>query len=142
MTKCRKGQKFVEENLLVDNDICKDVEKNTRKQNECQEWHQQKKCWLTASLFSCVINRRKSIYPKSIVEKLQTPNKVCTASCKWGINNEQKALVRYHNHKEESTNMWICVQYVVWWLISSGYGLVQVLMHSSPTRQKKHFMKL
>ena len=52
-------------------------------------------------MFSCVINRWKSIYPKRIVEKIQKPNKVCTTSCKWVINNEKKALVRYHNHKEE-----------------------------------------
>ncbi len=58
-------------------------------------------CRLTASLFGCVMKRRKSIYPKSIVEKIQKPTKMCTASCKWGIDNEQKALVGYHNLKEE-----------------------------------------
>ncbi len=30
-----KCKKFVQQNLLVDNDMCRDIEKNTRKQNEC-----------------------------------------------------------------------------------------------------------
>ena len=47
------------------------------------------------------MKRRKNIYPKSIVEKIQKPNKICSVSCRWGIDNEQKALVRYHNLKEE-----------------------------------------
>ena len=65
-----------------------------QKQNECQEWFQQRKCRLTASFFGCVMRRRKNIYPKSIVEKIQKPNKICSASCRWGIDNEQKALVQ------------------------------------------------
>ena len=79
----------------------KDIERNTRNQNECQEWFQQRKCRLTASFFGCVMRRRKNIYPKSMVEKIQKPNKKCSASCRWGIHNEQKALVKYHNLKEE-----------------------------------------
>ena len=51
--------------------------------------------------FGCVMKRNKYIYPKGIVEKIQKPNKICSASCRWGIDNEQKALVRYHNLKEE-----------------------------------------
>ncbi len=79
-----KCKKFVQQNLLVDNDMCRDIEKNTRKQNECEEWYQQRKCRLTASLFGCVMKRRKSIYPKSIVEKIQKPTKVCTARLQVG----------------------------------------------------------
>ena len=93
---------FVQQSLSVNNEMCKDIEKNTRKQNECQECMVlTKKVPVNCIIFSCVMKRRKNIYPKSIVEKIQKPNKICSASCRWGIDNEQKALDRYHNLKEE-----------------------------------------
>ena len=58
-------KRFIERNLAVGHGMCKDIEKSTREQNECREWYQLRKCRLTASLFGCVMKRRKSIYPES-----------------------------------------------------------------------------
>ena len=54
-----KSKMFVQQSLSVSNEMHKDMEKNTRKQNECQEWFQQRKCRLIASFFGCVMKRRK-----------------------------------------------------------------------------------
>ena len=86
----------------IDNARCKDIERNTRKQNGCTEWYEQRKCRLTSSLFGSVLNRRKSIYPKSIVNKITQQTQTRNASCQWGIQNEHNALLRYHQLKCEA----------------------------------------
>ena len=80
---------------------CHLVEKNTRAQSRSTEWHNQHKYRLT-SLFGKVIKRRKSKYPKSLVNKIVTPTKFTNESCKWGNNNEQNALIKYQEHMEKT----------------------------------------
>ena len=94
-------EKYIMEKLFVNNEGCREIEKNTRKQNECEEWYKQRKCRLTSSLFGCVVKRRKTIYPKTIVNKITKPSQIKNASCQWGIKNEQKALIKYHEYKDE-----------------------------------------
>ena len=94
-------EKYIMEKLFVNNEGCREIEKNTRKQNECEEWYEQRKCRLTSSLFGCVVKRRKTIYPKTIVNKITKPSQIKNASCQWGIENEQKALIKYHEYKDE-----------------------------------------
>ena len=94
-------EKYIMEKLFVNNEGCREIEKNTRKQNECEEWYKQRKCRLTSSLFGCVVKRRKTIYPKTIVNKITKPSQIKNASCQWGIENEQKALIKYHEYKNE-----------------------------------------
>ena len=88
------------EKLFVNNEGCREIEKNTRKQNECEVWYKHRKCRLTSSLFGCVVKRRKTIYPKTIVNKITKPSQI-NASCQWGIENEQKGLIKYHEYKDE-----------------------------------------
>ena len=95
-------KKYIMEKLFVDNEGCREIEKNTRKQNECEEWYKQRKCRLTSSIFGCVVKRRKTIYPKTIVNKVTKPSQIKNANCQWGIENEQKALVKYHEYKDEN----------------------------------------
>ena len=77
-----KSQNFIKEKLEVDNQSCREIEKNTRGQNACKEWYRQRQCRLTSSLFGSVLNRRKTIYPKTIINKVlnkqtQTKNASC-----------------------------------------------------------------
>ena len=94
-------EKYIMEKLFVNNEGCREIEKNMCKQNECEEWYKQRKCRLTSSLFGCVVKRRKTIYPKTIVNKITKPSQIKNASCQWGIENEQKALIKYHEYKDE-----------------------------------------
>jgi hypothetical protein len=43
----------------------------------------------------------KNNLPKTIVNKITKPSQIKNASCQWGIENEQKALVKYHEYKDE-----------------------------------------
>ena len=94
--KCRN---FGKQKLEVNNEGRREIAKNTRKQNAGKEWYKQRQCRLTSSLFGCVIKRRKSIHPKSIISKVTKQIQTRNASCQWGIENEQNALVRYHQYK-------------------------------------------
>ena len=85
---------FIKTKLSVDSDKCKEIEKNTRSQSECKEWFEARKCRLTASMFGCVVKRRKSIYPTSIVNSITKPSQLKSKSCVWGTKNEQNAVVR------------------------------------------------
>jgi hypothetical protein len=47
------------------------------------------------------MNRRESVYPKTIVEKVQNFSSTATVSksCKWGRENESNALLKYYEQK-------------------------------------------
>jgi hypothetical protein len=53
-------------------------------------------------MFGVVVKRRKSIYPKNIVNTITKPSQTKNANCLWGTENEQNALMRYHQYKDES----------------------------------------
>lgn len=95
-------KEFISTKLIVDKKGCHEIEKNTRQQSQCKEWYDKRKCRLTASMFGVVVKRRKSIYPKSIVNTITKPSQAKNASCLWGTENEQNALLRYHQYKDDS----------------------------------------
>ena len=80
-----------------------EIERNTRGQSECTEWHAERKIRLTASNFGAVLKRRKQIYPKTLLKKLQSqPQKhKVPAPCKWGKDNEEIAAEKYMKFKQE-----------------------------------------
>ena len=79
--------------------------KNTQAQSNCAEWHNEKQFTLTASLFEHVMNRRKNIYPKTIVNKIVQPSHTTSTSCKCGTDNEQNALLKYYDHMQSNDQM-------------------------------------
>ena len=74
-----------------------EIEKNTRKQASCDQWYQERKIRLTASNFGAVIKRRRTIYPKSLLQRIQNQSKdsKCPKPCQWGKDNEEKAINKY-----------------------------------------------
>ena len=46
-----------------------EIEKNTRKQNESEEWYKQRKCRLTSSLFWLCSEEKKINLPKDNCEQ-------------------------------------------------------------------------
>ena len=51
------------------------------------------------------MNRRKNIYPKTIVNKIVQPSHTTSTSCKCGTDNEQNALLKYYDHMQSNDQM-------------------------------------
>ena len=67
------------------------IEKHTRLQRECMEWHNQRRGRLTASVFHDVF-RHKQGNAVLLVSRLLKPNDLTTLpAINWGIANESKA---------------------------------------------------
>ena len=107
------------------------IESETRAQSQSQIWHFERSRRLTASIFGHVLNRRQSIYPKSISDafaRSRDGRKIATtAPMQWGKENEKVALQCY----EEQMSSDCCISdssLVInprWpWLGASPDGLV------------------
>lgn len=83
-------KEFISTKLIVDKEVCYEIEKNTRQQSKCKEWFDKTKCRLTASMFGVVVKKRgKTIYPKSILNTITKPSQTKNSSCLWGTENEK-----------------------------------------------------
>ena len=85
---------IVKDNLSKSHDELLEIERNTRGQASCEQWYVERNMKLTASNFGGVIKRRKSIYPKSLLDKIleSRANKKRLAPCIWGKENETEIL--------------------------------------------------
>lgn len=115
-----------------------EIERNTRGQADCPEWYQHREKRLTASNFGAVMNRRVSIYPKTILEKIKTSHSSVRIplSCRWGKDNEQNALIQYYESLDNQVKICECVGLVVnpkWsWLGASPDALAFTSQEPSP----------
>jgi hypothetical protein len=78
------------------------IETSTIMQSESDLWYTERGKRLTASNFGSVLNRRKSIFPQSLLKKLlpQSQNRNYVGeSCRWGKVNEPKAIKQYEVQK-------------------------------------------
>lgn len=97
---------FVDKVLKVSREEAKKIEQQTIGQSSNKKWYQERSKRLTSSNFGLVLNRRESVYPKSILNKVLAVNKTSRipASCRWGLENEAVALEQYKNKVNEITN--------------------------------------
>ena len=66
--------------------ISKEIEK--KKKSNCEQWYHERKIRITASNFGIIINRRKDLYPSSILKTLTGVYKKFTNDAtKWGLEN-------------------------------------------------------
>ena len=96
----KQDQEFVTKHLKQSHEAILEIERNTRGQSDCTAWYQERSKRLTASNFGVVLKRRKSNYPKSILEKIQSKGPIPTA-CKWGKSNEMNGIKAYKKWKDE-----------------------------------------
>ena len=120
-------------NIQVDLNQLQEIERNTRGQTDCPEWFVERNKRLTSSNFGSVINRRESIHPKSIIDRVKNSSlsSKIPKSCKWGKESEENALLKYYDSKQcEDNPVEVCrsVGFVVnpkWpWLGASPDALV------------------
>eukprot|EP00112_Aurelia_sp_Birch-Aquarium-sp1_P003430 Seg1383.7 transcript_id=Seg1383.7/GoldUCD/mRNA.D3Y31 product="hypothetical protein" protein_id=Seg1383.7/GoldUCD/D3Y31 len=72
------------------------IEKHTQGQSNSKIWHLERSKRLTSSLFGRIINRRKTVQPKSLLDTIQkTGQTMCTPALKWGRDKEKIALQQY-----------------------------------------------
>ena len=66
---------------------------------------------MTASNFGAVIKRKKSIHPKSLLEKIQDQHRHSNppAPCKWGLDQEENVIKAYYSlKKQEGKTVSVC----------------------------------
>ena len=68
------------------------IEKNTREQSSSDKWFEERHKRLTSSNFGAVVKRRKTIFPKSLLNKIQNQSihAKCPEPCQWGKDKERK----------------------------------------------------
>ena len=77
------------------------IEKNTRDQSSSDKWFEERHKRLTSSNFGAVVKRRKTIFPTSLLNKIQNQSKQakCPEPCQWGKDKEGKAIIEYCKFK-------------------------------------------
>ena len=90
-------QDFVKSQLQLSHANVIHIESSSIQQSFSNVWHNKRKKRLTESNFGYVINRRKNIFPKSILEKCFPENlkKPKIKACEWGKENESTVLTLY-----------------------------------------------
>ena len=104
---------IVKDDLSKNHDEVLEVERNTRGQASCEQWYVERNMRLTASNFDGVIRRRKSIYPKSLLDKIleSKANKKSPAPCIWGKENETVTVQKYFEAKKsQGKHVTVCAQ--------------------------------
>ena len=113
--------------LRVTNQKLRELERNTRDQSTCDRWFEEQRQRIKSSTFCAVIKRRKSIYPKSILNNLLcSSNKIVSKACKWGLGKDEEAVKKYLKHKgREGQPVRVCsacvfvVNSIFPWLVAS-----------------------
>ena len=93
-------------------------------QSESKAWHSERKKRITASNFGRIMNRRKNMYPNSIIKQLLTPSNFTSVACQWGKENEKVALSCYERLKSVKVTACGLIVNTSWpWLGCSPDGL-------------------
>lgn len=120
---------FVMAHLHVTPSNVKIIEAETIRQASSTAWFTERRKRLTASNFGSVVNRRKNIYPKAILQKVKNKNKFTSTSeaCKWGKDNENVAIKLYEEKFGQNVNTCGLVINPKWpWLGASPDGVMKV----------------
>ena len=94
----RTVQAFIE-SLQISEEKCREIERNTRKQNMSSLWFSVRQYRITASLFGSVLTRRTDTPPDNLVLQILQPRSFSTAATKYGMENEQMAIKEYIDHQ-------------------------------------------
>ena len=87
---------FLSHHLNLNLNDVREIEEKTLLQSNSSCWFEERRKCLTASNFGAVLNRRKDIYPKSILKKiLGSNNSNLSAACQLGKSNEPIAVAEY-----------------------------------------------
>ena len=97
--------------LQVTPEQCKELEKVTRNQSICPLWFEHRKGRITASKAHRVLKRKESTPPDNLLKSIMGYEAYDLCKIKpirWGIDNEEKARVRYIEEKKLSHHNFEC----------------------------------
>ena len=118
--------KFVKDHLPYNSFTLRNIEHTTKSQSDCDSWHSERHKRITASNFGRIVNRRKNVYPNSLLKTLLTREKFKSSACKWGLDNEKVVTSRYETLKNVNVTHCGLVINPRWpWLACSPDGLVE-----------------
>ena len=88
-TLIHENSEFISNHLLLTPEEIIRLESETIEQSSSERWFEERKKRITASKFGAIMNRRRNIFPKSIVQGI-VANKIkfYSEACKWGLDNE------------------------------------------------------
>lgn len=123
----QEQQKFVYDHLYVDVDKITEIEESTLGQSLSDRWYDEIKKRITSSHFGSVINRRPTVYPKSLLQKLMQTKRFNSNACTWGKENEKYAIQKYQEITGNSvTECGFIVNPQFPWLGASPDGVIPV----------------
>ena len=76
----------------------KEICLSTMRQSKDHRWYAERSKRVTASVFGKIINKRKSLYPKLLIQsitKQHNPALKAPTPLQWGLDNESKAIKKY-----------------------------------------------
>ena len=118
---------FVKTHLDINLEAAIIIEKNSLEQSNSCLWYEERSKRLTASNFGAVINRRKGIYPASLLKKVLPSNTnrlLNSEACQWGKTYESVAISMYEKKfNREITNCGLVVNPKWPWLGCSPDGI-------------------
>ena len=78
-----------------------EIEFNTRKQRESNQWYEVRRYRLTSSLFGHILRRRSDTPPDSLVLSILKPRQFTTQATSWGITHEPLAITKYTKYQHD-----------------------------------------
>ena len=86
-----------------------EIEKSTRKQSSCEEWHAERKKGITSSNFGKIVKLRPSTSVTNTVKSLLYSNFKGNRFTRYGSDKEQSAIREYELYKEsKGENLKVC----------------------------------
>ena len=79
----------------------REIEFNTRKQRQSNQWFEVRRYCPTSSLFGHILRRRSDTPPDSLVLRILQPKQFSTPATSWGITHEPLAITKYTEYQHE-----------------------------------------
>ncbi|KAL7291999.1 hypothetical protein TKK_0014283 [Trichogramma kaykai] len=101
------------------------VEKRTKEQSQCDDWHEKKRNLLTASKFGKICKMQDTTFRKNIVKEILYSKDLNLEQLSYGLENEEKAkklLEKKINKKVEKAGLFIDSKFE--YLAASPDGLI------------------
>ena len=91
----------IKDSLKLSEEKLREIEFNTRKQKQSNQWFKVCRYCLTSSLFNHVLRRRSDTPPDSLVLRILQPKQFSTPATSWGITHEPLATTEYTEYQHE-----------------------------------------
>lgn len=110
--------------VIVSEDECKDIAKDTMLQSACPQWHRERAARISASSKAHRVKIRTADF-ETLAKDLATPRSFKSAACAYGLAKEPEARREYESSKHKVIQVGLVVCAPQPWLCCSPDGLVE-----------------